>query len=114
MGSEIVIYKKIKRFIYFFLMQYNTLFNGRNLSAETMLCLMKRVSPNIIEVTNATVIVTTVFITLVLIVLIILMVLVIYYLTKIRRVPRKIGIAPAALIAAAMGKVIMLCTIILF
>ena len=78
---------------------------GRNLSSQTAICLFKKKSQNIIEVTDSTVTVTTVFVMLVLIVLTIVTVLMTYYFVKIRRVSTRVGVAPAALVAAAMGKV---------
>ena len=70
-----------------------------------MICLQKRETPNIIEVIDPTVMVTTVFVVLILMILIILAVLMIYYLIKRRTITKRVKVAPAALIAAAMGKV---------
>ena len=75
------------------------------MTSEAVICLMKTVSQNIIEVTNVTVTITTVFVMLVLIVIAIVTVLITYYFIKRRTVTRRVGMAPAALIAATMGKV---------
>ena len=73
--------------------------------SDTVVCLERRQTINVLQVPDITAIVTTVFITMLLIIIIILIILLVYYCIKKRKVKKSFRVAPTALIAATMGRV---------
>ncbi len=73
--------------------------------SNTVICLEKRESINIVEVPNVTITVTTIFSVVVLIVIIILVIILLYYYFKKRTLTKSTRVVPIALIAAALGRV---------
>lgn len=87
------------------IVQYDSIFTGINLEAGALICLIKAVRFNIIEIQNVTVVILTLFVTLLILMAIFLLIVLILYCIKKKSVKRRPKVAPA-LIAALMGKVI--------
>ena len=87
-------------------MQYDNIFTGVNLKTDAVICIVKSVGFEIIEIKNITVVIITLFLTIILLLVIFLIIVLILYCIRRKKVLIKHGprVAPA-LVAAVMGRV---------